>query len=199
MGLGGVPEWPNGTALKAVAGSDVSRGFESRPLCVTASSDALPGGAPAPGPVDFRVSRRLVVRLMGVLVVGAGLLVCAAVVVVALLGLPRVLLTTVVVVLGLVVVVGLGLLARRGYVVRLTAEGYRIRFVRGAGVSRARWADVADAVTAQVAGSRCVVLRLKDGRSSTVPVDLLEAPAEEFVAAVRASLAGRFSTRPGDR
>ena len=30
-----MPEWPNGTALKAVAGSDVSRGFESRPLCVT--------------------------------------------------------------------------------------------------------------------------------------------------------------------
>ena len=32
-GPGGVPEWPIGTALKAVAGSDVSRGFESRPLC----------------------------------------------------------------------------------------------------------------------------------------------------------------------
>ena len=31
---GGVPEWPIGTALKAVAGSNVSRGFESRPLCV---------------------------------------------------------------------------------------------------------------------------------------------------------------------
>src|SRR5262249_53987827 len=31
--LGGVPEWPIGTALKAVAGRDVSRGFESRPLC----------------------------------------------------------------------------------------------------------------------------------------------------------------------
>lgn len=34
-GPGGVPEWPIGTALKAVAGSNVSRGFESRPLCVT--------------------------------------------------------------------------------------------------------------------------------------------------------------------
>ena len=31
--FGGVPEWPIGTALKAVAGRDVSRGFESRPLC----------------------------------------------------------------------------------------------------------------------------------------------------------------------
>ncbi len=33
---GGVPEWPIGTALKAVAGRDVSRGFESRPLCCSA-------------------------------------------------------------------------------------------------------------------------------------------------------------------
>ena len=32
-GPGGVPERPIGTALKAVAGRDVSRGFESRPLC----------------------------------------------------------------------------------------------------------------------------------------------------------------------
>ena len=30
-----MPEWPIGTALKAVAGRNVSRGFESRPLCVT--------------------------------------------------------------------------------------------------------------------------------------------------------------------
>ena len=34
---GGVPEWPIGTALKAVAGSNVSRGFESRPLCMTST------------------------------------------------------------------------------------------------------------------------------------------------------------------
>ena len=39
QGPGGVPEWPIGTALKAVAGSDVSRGFESRPLCQDDRSD----------------------------------------------------------------------------------------------------------------------------------------------------------------
>ena len=33
-----MPEWPIGTALKAVAGRDVSRGFESRPLCRIRSS-----------------------------------------------------------------------------------------------------------------------------------------------------------------
>lgn len=30
-----MPEWPNGTALKAVADRNASRGFESRSLCVT--------------------------------------------------------------------------------------------------------------------------------------------------------------------
>jgi hypothetical protein len=37
-----VPEWPIGTALKAVAGRDVSRGFESRPLCRAAGSPWRP-------------------------------------------------------------------------------------------------------------------------------------------------------------
>ena len=32
-----MPERPIGTALKAVAGRDVSRGFESRPLCQSAT------------------------------------------------------------------------------------------------------------------------------------------------------------------
>lgn len=30
---GGVPERPNGTALKAVTDRNASRGFKSRPLC----------------------------------------------------------------------------------------------------------------------------------------------------------------------
>src|SRR5690606_10344817 len=54
---GGVPEWPIGTALKAVAGRDVSRGFESRPLCVNV----------------YRIDRPAAAVTAGVLVVGAAL------------------------------------------------------------------------------------------------------------------------------
>jgi hypothetical protein len=57
-----VPERPIGTALKAVAGSNVSRGFESRPLCVT----------------TYRLDRRFVLRAIGINIAGAGVAVLAA-------------------------------------------------------------------------------------------------------------------------
>ena len=63
--------------------------------------------------------------------------------------------------------------ARRGWVVRLGDEGYRVQWVRGVGVAAARWKDVEDAVTTTRAGSPCVVLRLRNGGTTTIPVDVL--------------------------
>jgi hypothetical protein len=79
-----------------------------------------------------------------------------------------------------IAVLGL-LLIRRPYVVRLDDLGYRIRFVRGAGRPGARWTDVLDLTTAVVSGTECVVLRLRDGGSSTLPVNVIEGDREEFV------------------
>ena len=96
------------------------------------------------------------------------------------------------------VVAGLGLLgvvggawwaASRAYVVRLDSLGYEVRLVRGAGVKRARWADVAQASTAEVRGQPCVVLALRDGRTTTVPVGVLAGDRDEFVTRVRSLLA----------
>jgi len=56
------------------------------------------------------------------------------------------------------------------------------------GVDRGRWADVEDAVTTTVAGAPCVVLRLRDGRSTTIPVDVLAGDRDEFVQQVLAYL-----------
>ena len=71
------------------------------------------------------------------------------------------------------VVAGLGLLrswsaalvgGRPGRcVVRLDALGYEVRLVRGAGVKRGRWADVDEASTAEVGGSRSSWLCATDG------------------------------------
>lgn len=79
-------------------------------------------------------------------------------------------------------------LLTRAYVVRLTADGYRVRFVRGAGATRARWVDVEDAVTTYVADEPCVVLRLKDGGSTTIPVAFLAGDRERFVELVHEHL-----------
>ena len=51
-----MPERPIGSALKALAGSNVSRGFESRPLCLT----------------NYRLDRRFVLPTVGINVILAG-------------------------------------------------------------------------------------------------------------------------------
>jgi hypothetical protein len=86
-----------------------------------------------------------------------------------------------------VVVAGL-VAVRRGYVVRLDRDGYVVRHVRGAGTTAARWTDVEDVVATLVAGERCVVLRLRDGRSTTIPVRMLSARTEDFVTDLQAHL-----------
>jgi hypothetical protein len=70
---------------------------------------------------------------------------------------------------------------RRGDVVRLDETGYRVRFVRGAGVRQASWKDVEDVTAPTVEGQRCVLLRLRDGRTTTVPVDVLAGSSDAFV------------------
>ena len=57
-------------------------------------------------------------------------------------------------------------------------------------MKRARWADVAQASTAEVRGQPCVVLALRDGRTTTVPVGVLASDRDEFVTRVRSLLRG---------
>ena len=145
----------------------------------------------APVTSDYRLSPLLAARLLGVSLVLWGLLVFLATAVVVLFSAPVAILSVAVVVCVVGVFTTGWFLTRRTYVVRLTDDGYRVRFVRGAGVRQARWTDVEDAVTAIVADARCVVLRLRDGRSTTIPVDVLAGSADDFVRAVRAHLDGR--------
>jgi hypothetical protein len=82
------------------------------------------------------------------------------------------------------------LFTRRAYVVHLGEDGYQVRMVRGAGVRAARWVEVESAVTATPRGIDCVVLRLRDGRTTTIPVQVLAADREDFIRDVRAHLEG---------
>lgn len=147
-----------------------------------------PASAAAAPATDYRLSPQLAARLLGLVLAAVGVLVCGGTVLVAVLSLPAGA-VGVLALLALVTVFGCGAwLTRRTYVVRLTAEGYRVRFVRGVGVARGRWVDVDDAVTADVAGSPCVVLRRRDGSTTTVPVELLAGSPDSFVRDVQARL-----------
>ena len=137
---------------------------------------------------DYRLAPAIGARLLGSALIGLALLVFLATVLAAVLDLSA-LFVAVVAGVGLAAVLVAGhLLTRRAYVVRLGEAGYQVRLVRGAGVREARWKDVEDAVTASPRGVDCLVLRLRDGRTTTIPVQVLAADREEFARAVRAHL-----------
>jgi hypothetical protein len=146
---------------------------------------------------DYRLSPALGARLVGLLTVGVALLVFVATGVVAALDLHTVVLLPVAVV-GVALVLGVGAWLRATPVVHLDDEGYRVRLVRGAGVRAARWKDVVEAVAASPRGIPCLVLRLADGRSTTIPVQAVAADREELARDVREHLRRGEGLRPLD-
>jgi len=133
------------------------------------------------GTRDYALAPALRARLLGAFLAAVGSAVVVVAIVVATTPVPAGLLTGVVALAVLGIAVLAVLLVPRRYVVRLDDVGYRVRFVRGAGRERARWTDVQDLTTAVVSGTECVVLRLRDGGSSTLPVRVIEGDREEFV------------------
>ena len=133
--------------------------------------------------------------MLGVLIASLGVVVVVLTLLVGLLRLPSAVLGAGIVAVVLVLLAGGLLLTRGATVVRLDETGYRVRLVRGAGVTEARWLDVEDVVATTVAGERCIVLRLKNGRATTVPVRMLAAAPDDFVK----DLQGHLNTGHGYR
>jgi hypothetical protein len=133
---------------------------------------------------SYRFSPSFLLRSLGAVLVAVGGLLLALVVATALV--PASAVRDVLVVVTVVVAAGtaggLGLLAVvRPVVVAFDDVGYRVRLVRGAGVRQARWTQVEDAAAEMIAGERCVVVRLRDGRTTTVPVGILTGRPDDFV------------------
>lgn len=134
-----------------------------------------------PVPTVYRVAPAVAARLMGLLLLAIAALVLSTTALVALLDLHTSIML-IPVVLGLAALAAAAVtFTRRGWVVRLTPEGYRVQWVRGVGVAIARWTDVEDAVTTTVVGSPVVRLRLRNGESTTIPVEMLAGDREAFV------------------
>ena len=117
-----------------------------------------------------RLAPAVAARLLGVVLCLVAVVILASTLAIAVLDLHTVFLL-VPVLLTVAVLVGCWWAWRtRGWVVRMTPEGYRVRGSRGVGVASGRWKDVEDAVTMTVAEAPVVVLRLRDGRTTTIPV-----------------------------
>jgi hypothetical protein len=144
---------------------------------------------------DYRLAPAFGARLVGVLVIAAAILMFLATGVVAVLDLH----TLVLVPVALLVLAGIfavGALVRGSVVVHLDNVGYRVRLIRGAGVKQASWADVVEVATSQPRGVRCLVLSLRDGGTTTIPVDAVAGDREAFVRDVRDHLTRGKGHRP---
>ena len=144
---------------------------------------------------DYRFSTPLLVRSMGALLAVIGVLLLVVGVLVSVLDLPLAVLTVTVVLAVGTVVAGGFLLSRGTSLVHFDDTGYQVRWLRGAGVKQAHWREVEDVVTATVAGHDCVVLRLRDGRTTTIPVQVLDASPTAFIE----DLSGRLDKGHGYR
>ncbi len=143
----------------------------------------------------YRLAPSLAARLVGLaLVVSAALLLVATLLTAAFAGPAWIVLLVAVSALSLTG--GLAVLTRRRPVLSVDDAGYRVRWVRGVGVSSAAWRDVTQAVAASPGGVDCVVLRLRDGRTTTLPVDAIAAERRTLVAEIRAHLTHGQGLRP---
>lgn len=144
---------------------------------------------------DYRLAAPLAARLVGGVLVVAALVVLVTTVVVAAAGGPGWVLL-VAGVAAVAVTLAAALVVRRRPLLSLDDTGYRVRWVRGAGVAAARWDEVADAVTADARGIDCVVLRLVDGRTTSIPVQAVAADRDDVVRVVRDHLTRGEGLRP---
>jgi hypothetical protein len=158
------------------------------------------GGGGGDGVTVYRLAPLVVARFVGLALVVLALLVFVGTAVIAVAGLSLNLL----VVLVLVAAVAVGVLAwwlrNRAWLVRCTDRGYRVRLVRGAGTLEARWKDVEDVVATSRTGLGqevpCLVLRLRDGRTTTIPVGLLEVDKDQFARDLQGRLQRGSGLRP---
>jgi hypothetical protein len=138
--------------------------------------------------VDFALAPALRLRLLGTGLTAIGIVVAAGVLVTALTGLSSAVVTGLVVLAALGVVTIGYLVGLRHWVLRLDDTGYRVRGLRTAQARSGRWTDVLDLQAGTVSGTRCVVLRLRDGRTTALPVDAIEGDPAALTAALTSHL-----------
>lgn len=143
----------------------------------------------------YRLAPALAARLVGAALVGAAALVLVTTILVASLGWPSWLIVAVGL-LALGTTAALAGATRRIPLLRVDEAGYRVRWVRGAGTKAAAWREVTDAVAASPGGIDCVVLRLRDGRTTSIPVAAVAGDRDEFAAGIRAHLTRGEGLRP---
>ena len=144
---------------------------------------------------DYRLAPALSARLLGVCLVLTALLVLTSTIIAAALDWSA-LIVGAVAVAGLAASFVLGGWLFRRPVVSLDEERYVVRMVRGVGVRSAAWTDVASLATSSPGGLPCLVLTLNDGRTTTIPVTVVDGDREALARDLREHLERGQGLRP---
>jgi hypothetical protein len=149
---------------------------------------------------SYRLAPALAARLVGRSLVTLAVLVVVATVVGQAIGAGWVVPVAIALV-GVLLVAGWAWwLLRRASAVRLTDEGYDVRLLHGIGVVRAIWTQVEEATAASPQGEPCLVIRLRDGRVTRLPMAALAGDRDAFARDVRRRLREAHSAdRDDDR
>ena len=144
---------------------------------------------------DFRLAPAIGVRFVGAAFVSIAVVVFVLTFVAAAAKVPFVWVLGLAA-LAVLATVGLGVALRRLPAVRMDEEGYAVHWLRGVGVRRAAWSEVEEANTASQDGVDCVVIQLREGRTTTIPMAALAVPRDQFVSVLRDELKRARPTRP---
>lgn len=144
----------------------------------------------------YRLAPPVVARLLGLALVLLALVAFVATIVVSLAHGSVDIVIGIVLVGAIVIAGGAWWLRTKAWVVRCDEEGYAVRLVRGTGVRKAPWTEVRDAVTTTTRGIACLVLRLGNGGTTSIPVGLLAIDREEFVRRMQRHLGEGQKVRP---
>ena len=143
-----------------------------------------------------RLAPAVAARLLGLVLCAVALLILISTIAIAVLDLHTVFLLVPVGITVVVLAANWWAWREKGWVARFTDEGYRVQWVRGVGTASGRWKDVEDAVTTTIADAPVVVLRLRDGRTTTIPVEVIATDREELVRDLQRHLRRGQGLRP---
>lgn len=166
-----MPEWPIGTALKAVVDRNANRGFESRPLCAM---------TPFGSTTTYRLDRRFALQIFGWRMIFAGTFALLAFLLLSFDGFVLILGWICAVIAVLMLVGAIWAVARPPLVVGLDGQGFRLGRVAEGDIRRGHWTKVADVKTEQGSAGLCLVFSLESGQTGSVALMLLPRRAAEL-------------------
>lgn len=177
--------WHDASTVDPASGRDKARNRADSPARLRFQlNDTVNVPARTPS-TTYRLAPALGARLVGRSLVTLAVLVLVATILGVLTGAGW-RLAGVLTVVGLLLVAGWAwYLLRHAWSVRLGERGYAVRLLGGVGVTAASWGDVDEVVAASPSGQACLVLRLRDGRETRLPVAVIAGDPDVFARDVR--------------